>query len=325
MQSKRLGRTDLDVSIVGLGTAFIGFPHVNDAAAAYADLTKPFSGPVDHELGVQTVIEGIEAGCTLIDTAPLYLGTQSEQIIGQALRTRPDLKAKVTVTTKVGQLFGVLDHSKEAVFAHVEDSLKRLGLERFDVLYLHDAMGLPMDEVLGPNGSLAALRQLQKEGTVKWVGTAANVPETNADYLETGEFDAAVIPECWSLLNQRAYDRILPAAEKHNVGLVGATPLERGLLATGPVDGIDYVARAFTQDVLDHVADIQGLCADHGVSLNAVALQWCVRHPQIAGTIPGARTSAEARANGEAGSAAIPEALWQDLEPMVRHWPVSQV
>ena len=325
MQTKRLGRTDVDISIVGVGTAFLGIPEVNDAAQAYADMSQPFAGRVDRELGVEAVIAGIEAGCTVIDTAPLYLATAAEEMIGEALRTRPDLRQRVTVTTKVGQLYGSVDHPRDAVLRHVEGSLQRLGLERFDVLYIHDAMGVPIDEVMGADGALGALRQLQKEGIVKWVGTAANDPATNAEYIETGEFDAAVIPECWSLLNQRALERILPAAQKHDVGLVGATPLERGLLATGPVPGTDYLARNFTPQVLDHVGTIQALCANHGVSLNAVSLQWCTRHPQVAGTIPGARTPAEARANAEAGSASIPEALWTDLEPLVQHWQVSQV
>ena len=325
MQTKRLGRTNLDLSIVGVGTAFVGIRQVNDAARAYADLEAPFPDIVDRDFGAQTVIAGIEAGCTVVDTAPLYLAGAAEEMIGQALRLRPDLRQQTTVTTKVGQQYGTVDHSRDAVLRHVEGSLQRLGLERFDVLYIHDPMGVDMRQVLGADGALGALRQLQHEGTVQWVGVAANEPATNADYIETGEFDAAVIPECWSLLNQRALDRILPAAVRHNVGLVGATPLERGLLATGPVPGTDYLARNFTQPVLDHVARIQGLCIDHGISLNAVALQWCTRHPQVAATIPGARTPEEARANGKAGATMIPEALWTDLEPLIQDWHVSQV
>lgn len=325
MQTKRLGRTDIDLSIVGVGTAFLGIAEVNDAARAYADMSATFPDVIDRDLGIQAVIAGIEAGCHVLDTAPLYLAGAAEEMIGAALAQRPDLRSRVTVTTKVGQLYGSVDHSRDAVLRHVAGSLKRLQMDRFDVLYIHDPMGVDMQQVMGADGSLGALRQLQKEGVVRWLGVAANAPATNADYIETGEFDAAVIPECWSLLNQRALERILPAAMRHNVGLVGATPLERGLLATGPIAGTNYLARDFTQPVLDHVARIQRLCADHGVSLNAVALQWCTRHPQVAATIPGARTPQEARANGEAGSAAIPESLWTDLEPLVQDWHVSQV
>ena len=325
MRTKKLGRTGLEVSIVGLGTAFLGIPQANEAARAYSVPGQPFDVKADPEMGAQAVIAAIEGGCTLVDTAPLYLAAESERMIGDALRQRPDLKSRVTVTTKVGQLYGDIDHSGDAVLRHVEGSLRRLGLERFDLLYIHDAMDVPMARVMADDGALGALRRLQDEGVVTWVGTASNEPATNVEYLETGAFDAAVIPECWSLLNQRAAERILPAAEKHDVGLVGATPLERGLLATGRVPGRSYLARRFTPEVMDHVTRIQGLCADHGVAMNAVSLQWCTRHPQVASTIPGARTPAEAEANAEAGSAPIPEALWQDLEPLVRHWPVSEV
>lgn len=325
MRTKELGRTGLEVSIVGLGTAFLGIPDVDEAGRAYSVPGAPWDVEVDPEMGAQAVIAAIEGGCTLVDTAPLYLATQSERMIGDALRQRPDLKSRVTVTTKVGQLYNDIDHSRDAVLRHVEGSLERLGLERFDLLYIHDAMDVPMERVMADDGALGALRQLQDEGLVAWVGTASNVPATNVEYIETGAFDAAVIPECWSLLNQRATERILPAAEKHGVGLVGATPLERGLLATGEVRGRNYLARRFTPEVMDHVARIQGLCADHGVAMGAVALQWCTRHPLVASTIPGARTVAEARSNAEAGSAPVPEALWQDLEPLVRHWPISEV
>ncbi|MBT4100445.1 MAG: hypothetical protein HOM68_22465 [Gemmatimonadetes bacterium] len=325
MQTKRLGRTDLEVPIVGMGTAFLGIAGVNQAAMAYSDLTKPWDVPLAEDEGAAAVIAAIEGGCGLIDTAPLYCAGASERMIGEALRRRPDLVDRATVTTKVGQQYGVIDHSYDAVMRHVDESQKRLGLEHFDVLFIHDAMDVPMERVMAADGTLGALRQLQKEGIARWIGSAANDPGTNADYIETGEFDAAVIPECWSLLNQRARNRILPAAEKHNVGLVGATALERGLLATGPVSGTNYLARNFTQDVLDHVAVIQALCGDHGVPLGAVALAWCTRHPQVASTIPGARVASEARANAAAAAVEIPAQLWDDLEPMVRHWPVSQI
>lgn len=316
MKTRTLGRTGLEVPTVGLGAAFIGIPDPNRAAVEYDG--QP--GNMEEDLGVRTVIAAIEAGSTLIDTAPLYGGTRSERIIGRALRERPDLADRCTVTTKVGQLPGVFDYSYDAIMRHVEASRERLGVERFEVLYIHDAMDAPFEQVMGKNGALGALRKLQDEGSVRFIGTAANEPETNAPYIETGEFDAAVVPEAWSLINQLAVERILPAAEEHNVGLVIATPVERGLLATGPTPGINYLARNFSRACLDHVAKIQALCRDHGIPLVAAALQWCTRHPQVAATIPGARTPEEAEQNARAGSLDIPEAFWNDLAPFVRHF-----
>ena len=316
MHHKTLGRTGLSVPVVGLGAAFIGVPDPSRAVDEYSG--KP--GQMNQDLGVATVVAAMDAGCTLIDTAALYGRRISETIIGKALKERPALRDSVVVTTKVGRLSEGQDYSYDAILRSVEESQRLLGMERFEIVYIHDAMEAPVENVMGADGALGALRKLQDEGIVGYVGSAMNDPECNADYIETGEFDAAVVPDAWSLLNQHALERILPAAEKHNVGLVVATPLERGLLATGPMPDIDYLARDFSQRCLDHVTKIQGVCKNHGVSMAAVALQWCARDPRVATTIPGARTPDEATSNMEAGSEDIPDALWTDLEPLVTHF-----
>ena len=333
MKTERLGRTGLEVPIVGLGTGFIGIADANRAATEYDFMESwtmdrpmssgeapPRSSHMEAELGIATVHAAIEAGSTLIDTAPLYGSGNSESIIGEALRQRPDLAERCTVTTKVGQTAAGPDHSYDAVMRHVEASRQRLGIDAFDVLYIHDAMDVPSEEVMGKDRALGALRKLQETGVTRFVGTATNDPHTNAWYIETGEFDAAVVPEALSLINQLAEDRILPAAVRHDVGLVIATPVERGLLATGPTDGINYLARSFSQSCLDHVASVRDLCNGHGVPLVAAALQWCTRHPQVAATIPGARVPAEARANAAAGNVEIPETFWKELAPLIRHF-----
>lgn len=317
MQSKTLGRTGLSVSIVGIGTAFLGMKNLNPAVGNnYEALVEN----LDEELGIKTIHDGIEAGCTLIDTAALYGGGRSESMIGRALAARPDLAAKVVVTTKVGRTIDGLDFSYDAIMRSIEASQQRLQIERFKVVYVHDAMDVPWQDVMGKGGALEALRALQDRGVVEYIGTAADDPKTNTPYIETGEFDAAVVPRAWSLLNQLAAERILPAAVKHNVGLVIATPLERGILATGPIAGAYYFDRNYSQECQEHVGKIKALCDAHGVPLVAASLQWCVRHPQIATTIPGARFPQEAVENARAATFPIPEAFWAELEPLVTHW-----
>ncbi len=317
MQNKILGRTGLTVSIVGIGTAFLGMSNLaQQAGNNYEALVTN----LDEELGIQTIHQGIEAGSTLIDTAALYGGGRSESMIGRALASRPDLAAKVIVTTKVGRTLEGRDYSYDAILRSLESSQRRLGIERFKVVYIHDAMDIPWQEVMGKQGALAALRSLQAQGIVEYIGTAADDPKTNTPYIETGEFDAAVVPHAWSLLNQVAAERILPAAVKHNVGLVIATPLERGILATGPIPGAYYFDRNYSQACQDHVGKIKALCDAHNVPLVAASLQWCVRHPQIAATIPGARFPQEAVENAQAGSFPIPESFWAELDPLIVHW-----
>ncbi|MDD9973398.1 MAG: aldo/keto reductase, partial [Candidatus Poribacteria bacterium] len=154
MQSKILGRTGLEVPIVSFGTAFL-------ARVMGAD--GHFLPGVDEDVGVENVVAAIEAGCTLVDTAPLYGNTVSEKIIGRALRERPDLAAMCTVTTKVGRSGNEYDFSSDGVMQQVEDSQERLGLDAFDVLYIHDPMDFPMQQVMAKDGALGALRKLQDE------------------------------------------------------------------------------------------------------------------------------------------------------------------
>jgi D-threo-aldose 1-dehydrogenase len=317
MQSKILGRTGLPVSIVGIGTAFLGMSHLNQQAG---NNYEALVANLDEELGIRTIHEGIEAGSTLIDTAALYGGGRSESMIGRALAARPDLAAKVTVTTKVGRTLEGRDFSYDAILRSIEASQRRLGIERFKVVYIHDAMDIPWQEIMGKQGALAALRSLQTQGIVEQIGTAADDPKTNTPYIETGEFDAAVVPRAWSLLNQLAAERILPAAVKHNVGLVIATPLERGILATGPLPGAYYFDRNYSQACQEQVGKIKALCTAHNIPLVAASLQWCVRHPQIAATIPGARFPQEAVENAKAGAFPIPENFWAELDPLIMHW-----
>ena len=319
MQSKRLGRTGLQLPIVGIGTAFVGIPTQNQTVGEYEGAPSQ----VDAELGIAALTEAIDAGCAFFDTAALYGRSQSESLIGEALRQRPDAVERLVISTKAGRTHDGSDFSFDAVERSVYASLERMSLERVNIVYIHDAMGQPMDYVLSQRGALGALRHLQRQGVIDHIGTAANDPATNLAYIRTGEFDCAVIADSWSLINRIAEREIFAAAAKHDVGLVVATPLERGLLVTGPLENTRYLNRVFSQECLDHVSRIQALCADYAVPMLAVALQYCARHPQVASTIPGARTPAEARSSIAAAQLEIPPALWDDLQPLLRHFDTA--
>lgn len=326
MRTKKLGRTGIEVSIVGLGTGNIGLPSPEDFSRQYFENPTGEQNYVDEGFGVATVHAAIENGITLIDTAPLYLlSGRSESIIGRALRERPDLAARCIVETKIGRTTqaGKFDHSYDTAMRSTEGSMERLGVDRFPILHLHDPMGFPMEFVMSDKGSMGAMRKLRAEGVVGNIGVAADNPATAADYIETGEFDVATVSGAWSLINQTAAKRILPAAEKHNIGIIITTAIERGLLATGElVRGVCYHQRNFTPELLAHVQKIHLLCCEFGIPLLAAALQWVTRHPHVSTAIPGARTPEEAEMNAEAGSVNIPEEFWAELEPFIRHWDI---
>ena len=308
---KRLGKTGIDVTTVGMGGAWLG---------------RQGEG-VDEDLGVQTIWAGLEAGVRLIDTAPLYIATRSEQMVGRALRERRDLAAGAVLETKCCRHAEGSDYSYDGAMRSVSGSLERLGRSRLELLYIHDPPAGAFDQVMGPGGALQALRALQTQGVVAHVGIASNYPEDNAPYAESGEFEMAVVPDAYSLLNQVALERLFPAAQRFDMGVVVATPYEKGLLAVG-ASGVRQrpellpATRHFPPQAMERVQAIEALCAEYGVSLAAVALQFVVRPSMVTTCIPGPRTPAEARMNADAARAPIPDALWQQLEPLVESWDI---
>ncbi len=316
MQYKRLGRTELMLPIIGLGTAFTGIPTPRQTLSEYLQ----GGNQVDEELGVKTLVDALDAGYRFIDTAALYGRALSETMIGEALRQRPQLRDEVIVTTKAGRTYEGFDFSFEGILRSVDASLERMGLDRMELVYIHDPMDFPMEDVLSNRGALGALRRLQDQGVIRFVGTAANDPATNLPYIRSGEFDAAVIADSWSLINLTAERGIFDAAQRHDVGLVVATALERGLLVTGPIAGAEYLNRYFSRACLDQVRKIQYLCEGYSIPMIAAALQWCARHPQVTSTIPGARISEEAASSFAAVQVDIPEAFWLELQKLVKHF-----
>jgi D-threo-aldose 1-dehydrogenase len=311
---KWLGKTGVEVTTLGIGTAWIGTRSTSD---------DTMDRQLDEELGLATLHAALEEGVGLIDTAPLYLNFQSERLVGRALRERPDLAAGVVVETKCCRLPQGSDYSFDAAMRSVEGSLERLGAERIELMYIHDPPKEALPHVMGTQGALQALRRMQSEGVLGHIGVASNYPDDNAPYVETGEFEMAVVPDAYSLLNQVALERIFPAAERFGMGIVVATPLERGILATGVAGAEDaHLGRRFSPEVLRQVEKLEAACRRHGVSLAAAALQFVTRHPVVSATIPGPRSPEEARQNARAAKEAIPESLWQELLPLVRTWEI---
>jgi len=309
LPTRQLGKTGLEVTTLGVGCAWLG---------------RRADGSIDEESGLAAILAALDSGVRLIDTASLYVDGTAERVVGQALRARPGLAGKVIVETKVRDVrdFG---YTGAETRRSVETSLERLGLHHIPMIFIHDPPAAIFDRVMGPAGALKTLRQMQTESIVGHVGIASNNPWDNTPYIESGEFEAAVVPDAYSLLSQVALERIFPAALRFGMGVVVATPLERGLLATGTraARAEDHINRQFTPAVLEHVERLEALCVSHGVSLLAAALQYVVRHPAVSTTVPGARRPEQAIANTKAMQEPIPAAFWHDLEPLIANFHMA--
>ncbi len=312
MKSKTLGRTERTVSIIGMGTAFLGRARNQPTHLTAGDFE------VDSELGIEALIAGLDAGISLIDTAPFY---KTEPLVGEALKRGNIDRNSVTIMTKAGRPgIGEFDFSAGAIKEGVYRSLERLQVEKLDVVSIHDAVHEDPADIMSSTGAFGGLAELRSEGLIGAIGTACYDPALNAQYIETGEFDVAICSASWSMLNLTLRERILPAAEKNNVGLVIAEPLERGLLAVGVEPGKSYADRNFSPAVLEQVSLIDALCKAHGYRILDVGLQWLVREAQVSASIPGAATPDEAVANAAVGDVVISDEFWAELDPLVKHW-----
>ena len=132
MRTKRLGRSELQLPIVGIGTAFTGIPTQNQTVRQYEGAPSA----ADRELGVETLVAAIDAGCRFFDTAVLYGNSVSETMIGEALRQRPAVKDEMIITTKAGRTHEFYDFSFDFILRSVNDSLERMGLDSVDIVYV---------------------------------------------------------------------------------------------------------------------------------------------------------------------------------------------
>lgn len=309
LPTKPLGKTGLNVTILGAGCAWLG---------------RQADGSIDRDIGLATVLAALDAGIRLIDTASLYAQGTAESVVGEALRQRPDLARSVIVETKVRDTRD-FRYTADETRRSVETSLKRLGVDHIPIIYIHDPPAGILERVMAPDGALGALRQLQAQGVVGHIGIASNNPWDNAPYIETGEFEAAVVPDAFSLISQVARERIFPASERFGMGVVIATPLERGLLATGTraLRPEDHINRVFTPEVLRQVERLEEVCRTHRVSLIAAALQYVVRPAIVSATVPGFRSPDQPSAAVEAMLRPVPAAFWNAIDPLVADFHVA--
>ena len=317
IEKRSLGNTGLNLSKLGLGTAAMAGNH------------RPVSEQ-DHRGAIEEAFDG---GITFLDTAPFYGFCRSEHYAGDALRNRDDW----TLSTKAGRLFSpgaapkaeadewpgsfpfkqTYDYSYDGVMRSYEDSLQRLGLDRIDILLLHDIVemqhGREKNEPLmadAMSGGYKALDELRRNGNIKAIGLGVNEKEVCIEAMENGHWDTFLLAGRYTLLEQGPLDDLLPACEKAGTEIILGGPFNSGILAGGKT----WNYAAAPNDVIEKAQQIEKVCSSHNIPLPAAALQFPIAHPQVATVIPGPRSRAEARDILNWWKLEIPQSLWSDLK-----------
>lgn len=297
-----LGGTDVCVSRLSLG----GTPFGDMYAVVHDDQA------------VATVRAAFDAGVRYFDTAPLYGVGKSERRLGAGLAGLP--RDEFTVSTKIGRILQdddgaippTFDYSEEAIRRSLAGSYQRLGLDRVDVVHVHDPDN-HMDEVMGT--TFPFLRRMQVEGVIRAVSAGMNHSGPLARFVKAGLVDCVLIAGRWTLLDQSALDDLLPAAAARGVSIIAAGVFNTGVLADpdGGEQYANYFYRPAQPDILERVRRIRDICADHQVALRAAALQFPFTHAAVATVCVGCRSPEEVAANARDMEVDIPSDLWGEL------------
>jgi D-threo-aldose 1-dehydrogenase len=311
--STRLGNSSIRISRIGFGGAGLGnlFTPVTDREAK------------------RTLDRAWEGGIRYVDTAPHYGLGLSERRIGEALRERP--RAEYVVSTKVGRIlepigdhaaldtegFAVTaahrrlwDFTANGVRRSIHESLERLGLDRIDMVYLHDPDN-HADEAFG--AAYPELERLRAQGVVGAIGSAMNETSMLTRFVRETDVDAVLLAGRYTLLDQRGLADLLPEAARRGVSVVIGGVFNSGQRADPRPDAtFDYTTAP--PPLVERALRIKAICERHAVPLRAAALAFPFGHPAVASVLVGPKSVTELEDTARMLQIPIPHPLWDDLK-----------
>ncbi len=326
LKRRRIGRTGLEVTELGLGGAPMGgFRATISDADAMALTDAAYDG-----------------GVRYFDTSPFYGYGRSELRMGAALREKP--RDDYVLSTKVGRILHAMkpgekppadfranglpgfaprfDYTYDGIMRSLEHSHLRLGLARIDIALIHDVDFWTIKDraVLEErfktvmDGGFKALDELRSAGIIGAIGVGINESDTSLRFIQAGNFDCMLLAGRYTLLEQGGLEAFLPECVKRNVSVILGGPYNSGILTGGVKPGATHDYVAASAQLIEKAQRIEAVCQRHGVELGAAALQFPLFHPALCAVIPGALSAAEARQNIARLSAKIPVELWSELK-----------
>ncbi|GAA0481570.1 oxidoreductase [Paractinoplanes deccanensis] len=282
--------------------------------------------PVSEQQAYATVERGWDLGIRYFDVAPLYGNGLAEARAGHVLSRKP--RDEFVLSTKVGRLLRpgggnpqdiwaqdtgvtpVFDFSAGGVLTSYEESLARLGLDRVDILHVHDP-DYHFDDAA--EHALPQLVRMRREGRIGAVSVGMNQAKMLAEFVRTGSLDAVLLAGRYTLLDRSGADELLPLCRERGVPVIAGGVFNSGLLADPtPAATFNYVP--VDRATLDRALAMRELCARYRVPLRAAAIQFPARHPAVAGVLVGVRSPEEVEDAVKMASLPIPEELWKELD-----------
>ena len=327
LEKRRIGNTDLEATIVSLGCGSIGNLY---RAASRAD----YEATMDVAWG---------SGIRYFDTAPRYGHGLSERRLGDFLRGKP--RASYVVSTKVGRVlypvaesavpdYGFADplpfaarydYSYDGVMRSHDDSLMRLGLNRVDILLVHDIGVLTHGETENArhfgdlmNGGMKALEQLKREGTIRAYGLGVNETQICLDVIDRAPVDCILLAGRYTLLDRGAEAVLLDRCAQTRTSLIIGGVFNSGILATGAQPGAQFDYQPASREVLQRVAALEAIARASDIPLAAAALQFPLRRPEVASVLIGTAKPASLARNLALLDTPVADHTWQEFDRAAR-------
>jgi D-threo-aldose 1-dehydrogenase len=287
-------------------------------------------GEVSDTEAVETVNAAWDEGWRYFDTAPHYGLGLAEERLGAGLQGKP--RDSYVLSSKVGRIiydaseaaiddegFAVdttrrrrWDFSRDGVLRSIEDSLRRIGTDRLDVVFVHDPDDHYSDAVAT---AFPALIELREQGVIGAIGSGMNQTAMLTRFVQEIDIDVIMLAGRYTLIDPDGLDDVLPACLENDVQVVAVGIFNSGLMSQPrPTAGATFNYEPAAQALVDKANKLADVCESHGTTLPAAALAFPLAHPAVAGIAVGCRTPEEVRTNATLARTKIPTALWSDLK-----------
>jgi L-galactose dehydrogenase len=273
MEYRKLGHTDLSLSLLGFGSSPLG--------GAF--------GTVDPAEGTRAVHLAVDRGINLFDSSPYYGQTLAETRLGEALKGR---RQKIVLATKCGR-YGLddFDFSARRIFASIDESLRRLHTDYVDLFQVHDVEFGDAQQII--DETLPAMRQLQQQGKARYIGITGYPLKVLRRIAEATPVDSILSYCHYNLMNTRMDDVLTPFARERGIGLINAAVLHMGVLTqSGPPAW--HLASPEVREAGRKAAEF---CSSHGLDIADVAMRFSLDHPYVSSTLVGLGTTQQVEAS----------------------------
>jgi L-galactose dehydrogenase len=293
MQYRRLGNTDMDVSILSYGASPMG--NVFDVE--------------EESAGIRAVHYAIDHGINFFDVAPFYGATLAEQRLGKALKGK---RQDIYLATKCGR-YGLqdFDFSYKRVLQSIDESLQRLQTDYVDIYQLHDIEFVDKEQIL--QEAIPAAMKVKEMGKARYIGITGLPVRYLAAIAREVKPDTVLSWAHYNLLENEINDELVPLSREQGFGLMNAGPLLQRILSDAALPAWHRSPQA-VKDMQPRLLD---LCSSYGVDLSEVAIRYALDHPDIHTTIVGIANMHHVTRNLKAVDLRIPDGLLADIDRLV--------